>query len=36
MKAWEDGNCQVEPIRSIDDAVDPEAGSIMAVVFGSN
>lgn len=35
-KAWDDGNCQIEPTKSIDDAMDPEAGSIMAIAFGSN
>lgn len=34
--AWDDGNCQIEPIKSIDDAMDPEAGSIIAVAFGSH
>jgi hypothetical protein len=34
--AWDDGNCQVEPTKSIDDAMDPEAGSIIAVAFGSH
>lgn len=35
-KAWDDGNCQIEPYKSIDDAMDPEAGTIMAIAFGSN
>lgn len=36
QKAWEDGNCQIEPSKSIDDAMDPEAGTIMAIAFGSH
>lgn len=35
-KALRDENCQVEPVKSIDDAMDPEDGSIIAVAFGSN
>lgn len=31
-----DGNCQNESGKDIDDALDPEAGSIMAIAFGSN
>jgi hypothetical protein len=36
MKAWSDGNCELEPAKSIDDMVDPEAGTIIAIVLGSN
>jgi hypothetical protein len=36
MKAWEDGNCQIEPSKSIDDAMDPGAGTIIAILFGSH
>jgi len=35
-KSWTDGNCQVEPSKSIDDAMDPEAGSTIAIAFGSH
>ena len=35
-KSWGDGNCQVESTKSIDDAMDPEAGTVMAIAFGSN
>lgn len=35
-KAWDDGNCQVEPSKDIDDAMDPKSGSILAIAFGSN
>jgi hypothetical protein len=35
-KAWDDGNCQAEPNKGIDNAMDPEAGSIIAIAFGSH
>jgi len=36
LKAWDDGDCQAEPSKSIDDMVDPEAGTLIAIFFGSN
>jgi len=35
-KALSDGDCTREPMKSIDDMVDPEAGSTIAIVLGSN
>lgn len=34
--AWDNGNCQEEPTASVDDALDPEPGSLLAILFGSN